>query len=74
MKNDFTAFCMLAFTVFVVIACFWCLSPVFASLGTVWNFLCQYVAFNILWNVVKDLYNYIKKQLDSSNKEDKTNK
>lgn len=68
MKNDFTAICMLVFTAFVVIACFWCLTPVFSSIGTAWTFLCQFISFQILLSVLNDIYKYIKKQLDNKDK------
>ena len=66
MKKDFTAICLIAFMLFVCIACVWCLIPVFSSFATAWLFICQFVSLKILINVFKDLFNYVRKEVDKS--------
>lgn len=66
MKNDFTAICLIAFMLFVFIACIWCLIPVFSSFSTAWLFICQFLSLKILINLFKDIFNYTRKQVDKS--------
>lgn len=76
MKNQISAVCILLFTVFLVIACFWCLAPVFTTLTGSFVFLCQVVSLKILYEVFTSLVKYIQKLLADRKEEtvDKTNK
>ena len=66
-------FLVIAILVFIAITCFWCLSPIFSSITTAFNFLWQYIAFTILYNAVEYIYNCIKKELDNTNNKENNN-
>lgn len=65
MENKITAGFLMLFTLFVCVACVWCLTPVFSSFGTAWTFICQYISFQILFEVISGIYKDIKRYLDN---------
>lgn len=74
MKNQFTAIFILCFTIFLVIASFWCLAPVFTSLTTTFVFLCQVISLKILYEVFYGIVKFIQQYLEDNKKTESEDK